>query len=209
MHQLAVWYLEFKGWYLGSLATGGYPLVVLLMAMESSIIPIPAEVVVPQAAYLAHVQGRLTPAGVWLAATVGSWIGAAVMYWASRWAGRPLVVKYGPYVLVSHAKLEHAENWCARFGPFGVFIARLLPVIRHLIGIPAGILRLDFLRYSLYTIAGSALWCAVLTGLGVYAGNNPQDIHKVTLAVVAAAAVLAGVYLLLARRAKVGVDPAV
>ncbi|HZZ57950.1 MAG TPA: DedA family protein [Opitutaceae bacterium] len=209
MHQVAVWYLEFKTWYMGALGSGGYPLIVLLMAMESSIVPIPAEAVVPQAAYLAHVQGHLTPIGVWLAAIVGSWVGASLMYWAARWAGRPLIVRYGPYVLVSHAKLEHAEDWCARYGAAGVFFARLLPVIRHLIGIPAGILRLDFVRYSLCTIAGSALWCGVLTGCGVYAGDNPQDIGKVKVVVVAAVAVLALLYYLLARRAKVGIDPAV
>jgi membrane protein DedA with SNARE-associated domain len=209
MHALVDWYLGFKQWYFGQLSTGGYPLIVLLMVMESSVVPIPSEVVVPQTAYLAHLEGRLSPVGIWLAATLGSLIGATIMYWGARWAGRPLVLRFGRFVLVSPSKLESAEAWCARFGPAGVFIARLVPVIRHLIGIPTGILRMNFWRYAAYTVAGSAVWCAVLTGVGVYVGNNPQEVHKVGAVVIVAALFLGGMYFVLARRSKVGVDPAV
>lgn len=85
-------------WYLGALDQGGYLLVALLMAMESSIIPLPSEVVIPPAAYLAHVNGRMSLAGIVIAGTVGSWVGASVMYWASRLLGRPLLMRYGRYV---------------------------------------------------------------------------------------------------------------
>jgi membrane protein DedA with SNARE-associated domain len=206
LHQLLAWSAEFKTWYLGSLETGGYPLVLILMAMESSIVPIPAEAVVPQAAYLAsiHPAGRMHPVGVLIAATLGSWIGATVMYWASRWAGRPLVLRFGRLVLIPPSRIEQAERWSARFGHIGVFISRLLPVMRHLIGIPSGILRLNFLKYSAYTLAGSLIWCAVLTGVGVYAGNNPEllrgDLRTLTLGIAAAALVLGSLYYFLVHR---------
>jgi membrane protein DedA with SNARE-associated domain len=185
---------------MGSLQTGGYPLIVILMAMESSLVPIPAEAVVPEAAYLAHLnlRGSMTPLGVVIAATAGSWIGATIMYGAARWAGRPLVLKFGRLVFIPPARVEQAERWSARFGHMGVFVSRLLPVMRHLIGIPSGILRLGFLKYSLYTLAGSLIWCTVLTGVGIFAGDNPAllrgDVRALTIWIVAAAAVLGGLY---------------
>src|SRR4051794_30749077 len=94
-------------WYLSRLETGGYFLVALLMAIESSIVPLPSEVIIPPAAHLAHTnQSSLTLVGIIIAGTVGSWIGASVMYWASRLAGRPLVLKFGRYFMISPAKVE-------------------------------------------------------------------------------------------------------
>jgi len=135
---------DFLAWYTNALDEGGYLLVGLLMAMESSVVPLPSEVVIPPAAHLAYTRGNMTLAGVVLAGTLGSWVGASVMYWASRILGRPLLMRYGRWVLITPAKIEAAERWSAQFGTVGVFISRLLPVIRHLIGIPAGIVRLDF-----------------------------------------------------------------
>lgn len=161
-------------WYLAALETGGYPLVALLMAIESSIVPLPSEVVIPPAAHLARTTGNLSLTGITLAGTVGSWVGAAVMYWVSRLAGRPFVLRYGKYVLITPEKVEGAERWATRFGAWGIFVARLLPVVRHLIGIPAGIVRMDFKIYSIYTVIGSALWCAVLCWLGVTMGQDQE-----------------------------------
>ena len=163
---------ELIAWYLGSLETGGYPLIALLMAVESSIVPLPSEVVIPPAAHLAHTTGKFSLVGITLAGALGSWVGAAIMYWVSRLAGRPFVVRYGRYALVTPDKVVGAENWARRFGAWGVFVARLLPVVRHLVGIPAGIVRLDFGIYSLYTLIGSALWCGVLCWLGVTMGQD-------------------------------------
>jgi membrane protein DedA with SNARE-associated domain len=101
-----------------------------------------------------------------LAGVLGSYLGSAITYWASRLIGRPLIVKYGRFVLVSPKKLEQAEEWLARYEAGGVFFARLLPVVRHLISIPAGIVRMNFGLFSLVTIAGSALWCWILAYLG-------------------------------------------
>ena len=182
LHQ---WLQDLATWYLTTLESGGYLLVALLMAMESSIIPLPSEVVIPPAAYLAHTRGTMTLTGIIIAGTLGSWVGATLMYWGAWAIGRPLVMRYGKYLLLSPQRVADAEVWANRFGLFGVFVARLLLVIRHLIGIPAGIVRMEFLRYSLATIAGSAIWCAVLTWLGVTAGRDPVlmagSLHRIAL----------------------------
>jgi membrane protein DedA with SNARE-associated domain len=172
-------------WYLGALDQGGYFLIAVLMAMESSIIPLPSEFVIPPAAYLAHEHGTFSYPGIVLAGTFGSWFGATVMYWLSRLLGRPLLMRYGKYILITPEKIVHAENWAAHYGTMGVFISRILPVIRHLIGIPAGIVRLNYWKFSLATAAGSALWCSVLVWIGVTAGQDKQllegSLHRVTL----------------------------
>jgi len=128
-------------WYLRTLETGGFALVALLMAIESSIVPLPSEVVIPPAAHLAwndgihflgiHFTGWSAQIGLVIAGAVGSWLGATAMYWGSRLAGRPLVMRYGRYVLISPAKVEGAERWAATYGAFGIFASRLLPVVRH------------------------------------------------------------------------------
>jgi len=145
--------------------TGGYAGIIVLMAMESSIFPVPSEIVIPPAAFLAA-QGKLNFAGVVLAGTLGSYLGSAITYWVARLVGRPLIVKYGRFALVTPEKLERAEHFLARYEAGGVFFARLLPVVRHLISIPAGIVRMNFSLFSVVTIAGSALWCWILAYLG-------------------------------------------
>ncbi|TAJ07593.1 MAG: DedA family protein [Nitrospirae bacterium] len=143
----------------------GYPGIILLMAMESSIFPIPSEVVIPPAAYWAT-QGRYSFVGVVLAGTLGSYLGATATYWAARWLGRPLLVRYGKYLFCPEDKLLRAERWLARYEAGGVFFARLVPVVRHLIGIPAGLVRMPFGLYSAMTIIGAGLWCWVLAWFG-------------------------------------------
>ena len=161
-------------WYKASLETGGYPLIVLLMAIESSVVPLPSEVVIPPAAYFASKTGNMSLIGIVLSGAFGSWIGATAMYWTSRLAGRPLVLAYGRFVLIGADKVEGAERWAARFGSVGIFISRLLPVVRHLIGIPAGIVRMDYFKFSAFTLVGSATWCSVLCWLGVTMGDDPK-----------------------------------
>jgi membrane protein DedA with SNARE-associated domain len=156
-HLLEIW----VGW----VQNGGYLGIIVLMAMESSIFPVPSEVVIPPAAFLAA-QGKLSFTGVVLAGTLGSYLGAAITYWVSRLIGRPLIVKYGRLVLITPKKLEEAERWLARYETGGVFFARLLPVVRHVISIPAGVVRMNFSVFSLVTIVGSGIWCWVLAYLG-------------------------------------------
>jgi membrane protein DedA with SNARE-associated domain len=167
MHQLiTIWFSWLHDW--------GYLGIVVLMAMESTILPVPSELVIPPAAYWAA-QGRYTLWGVVLAGTAGSVLGAGLMYWVSRAVGRPLIVRFGVYVGVTEAKLVRAERWLARYEAGGVFFARLLPVVRHLIGIPAGIVRMPIGIYLLVTTAGSALWCTVLAWFGAHViGDQPQ-----------------------------------
>lgn len=159
-------------WYLHSLESGGYLLIVLLMFIESTFLPLPSELIIPPAAHLAYTKGDMSLLGIVLAGTLGSWLGATTMYWLSRWAGRPLVLKFGKYFLVPPEKVEKAERWAAAYGNFGIFASRLLPVVRHLIGIPAGIVRMNYWHFSLYTLIGSGLWCTVLCWLGVKAGQD-------------------------------------
>lgn len=195
---------QFSDWYLAVLAQGGYWLIAGLMALESTVVPIPSEVIIPPAAYLAHTQGQLSVVGVVMAGTVGSWLGAALMYWGARLLGRPLVLRLGPYVGIAASKIVMAEAWSARFGWAGVLFSRLLPVIRHLIGIPAGILRMDFRCYSAATLVGSALWTSVLAWLGMTVGKHPEllkgSLHRFFLLVLALAVVLAALYYAFVKR---------
>ncbi len=150
----------------------GYWGVIILMAMESSIFPVPSELVVPPAAILAAQGGEMTIVGVILAGTFGSWLGSAITYWISLWVGRPVIMRYGRYFLMPPDKVERAERFMHRYEGGGIFFARLLPVIRHLISIPAGIIRMNFLKFSALTIIGSAIWCTVLAVLGEKVGKK-------------------------------------
>lgn len=155
------WITTWFGW----VEAWGYVGVFVLMAMESSIIPVPSEVVIPPAAFWAA-QGRMTLSGVVLAGTLGSLTGSVINYGFARWLGQPVVIRYGKYVLMPPDKLLMAESWVAKFGAPGIFLARLLPVVRHLISIPAGVLKMPFGRFCVATTLGAALWCAVLAWFG-------------------------------------------
>jgi len=189
---------QLADWYSRSLNDGGYALIVFLMILESSVVPIPSEVIIPPAIFLALQNGRLSIVGIVIAAVLGSWIGASIMYWVSRWAGRPLVLRYGRIFGINEKKISASENWAEHYGSFGIFFSRVLPVVRHLIGIPAGIVRMHFGLYSLYTLLGSALWCSVLAWLSVKAHSDEAlmrgEIHRVTIWLVGACVVLGGIY---------------
>jgi membrane protein DedA with SNARE-associated domain len=189
---------HFSDWYLATLSQGGYWLITGLMALESTFVPIPSEVIIPPAAYLARTQGSFSFAGVVLAGTVGSWAGASIMYWAARLLGYPVIARYGGYIGLGRGRLEQAERWCMRYGAPGVFFSRVLPVIRHLIGIPTGILRMDFRFYALATLLGSMLWCSVLAWLGMTLGQHPEllagSVHRFFVLVLVVAAVLGALY---------------
>lgn len=200
LHQLIhLWFSWVQDW--------GYWGVILLMAMESSIFPVPSEVVMPPAAFLAA-QGKMSFWGVILAGTFGSWLGSAITYAISRWLGRPFVLKFGKYFFISPEKLERAEVFMLRYEAGGIFFARLLPVVRHLISIPAGIVRMPFGKFSLMTIIGSFIWCSILSwyGKSVFERNpklmeNPEEmIHAIkaeSLWIVGGIALIGALYFLM------------
>lgn len=164
-HLFVVWMQFILDW--------GYLAVFVMMAFESTALPIPAEVVIPPAAYWAS-QGRMTILGVILAATAGSWAGSAASYWVAQKLGRPIFEKYGKYVHLSHHRLAKADHWFAEYGAGGVFVARFLPGVRHVISIPAGLFEMDFRKFSLVTIAGAGLFNAALAWFGLRVlGDQP------------------------------------
>ncbi len=163
-HLIEVWFHWVHDW--------GYVGVIILMAMESSIFPVPSEVVIPPAAILAAHGGHMTLVGVVLAGTFGSWLGSAITYLVARLVGRPFIARYGQFVFLPPKKVARAERFMHRYESGGIFFARLLPVIRHLISIPAGIIRMNFARFSALTIIGSAIWCWVLAWLGGRVGRT-------------------------------------
>jgi membrane protein DedA with SNARE-associated domain len=154
---LRLWFELVRDW--------GYFGVALMMAIESTVFPLPSEVVVPPAAYWAT-QGRMSFWGVVVAATVGSWLGAALSYGVARALGRPLILRYGKYVLIPEKKWLLAEQWIRHYSVAGIFFARLLPVVRHLVSLPAGAARMPFGLFTAMTLLGSFLWCTVLAWFG-------------------------------------------
>lgn len=190
-------------WLLDTIGAMGYPGIVLLMAMESSIIPVPSELVMPPAGYLAF-QGKMNMTAAILCGTFGSLLGAYANYFASHYLGRPLILKYGKYVLIPPDKFERVERFFLQHGEISTFIGRLLPVIRHLISIPAGVAGMNHFRFSLYTLLGAGLWCTILTLIGYGIGENQQLImqysHKALLWVVLFCGVLVALYIWRQRR---------
>jgi len=154
---LATWFQLTHDW--------GYAGVFVLMAIESTVFPLPSEVVIPPAAYWAA-RGEMHFWGVVAAAALGSWAGSALSYWVARAVGRPLLLRYGRYVFVPEKKWLLAERWINRYSAAGIFFARLLPVVRHLVSLPAGAARMPFPLFTSMTLAGSALWSFVLAWFG-------------------------------------------
>ena len=182
LHDFTEWLHGLVPMYLGWVEHWGYAGVIVLMAMESSIFPVPSEIVVPPAAIMAASGGKMTLFGVIVAGTFGSWLGSAITYWVALAVGRPMIMRWGKYFFIPPDKFERAERFIRRYEAGGVFFARLLPVIRHLISIPAGIIRMGFLKFSILTTVGAAIWCAVLAWLGGKVGDelrakgeNPLD----------------------------------
>jgi membrane protein DedA with SNARE-associated domain len=167
------WFHHFFATWMQFVLDWGYFGIFLMMAFESTALPIPAEVVIPPAAYWAS-QGRFNIVLVIIAATAGSWAGSAASYWIAYKLGRPLVSKYGRFVLMSPSKIEGADRWFEMYGSGGIFVARLLPGIRHLISIPAGLFRMPFGRFSLMTILGAGLFNGALAWFGMRVlGDQP------------------------------------
>jgi membrane protein DedA with SNARE-associated domain len=152
----------------------GYLGVFVMMAVESTVFPLPSEVVVPPAAYWAT-QGTFSFWGVVMSATLGSWSSSALSYLVARRLGRPLILRYGRYLFVPEKKWLLAEEWIRRYSVVGIFFARLLPVVRHLVSLPAGAARMRFVPFTLSTLLGSFAWSWVLARFGQEVlGGDPR-----------------------------------
>jgi membrane protein DedA with SNARE-associated domain len=168
---------ELINWLVQTIGALGYPGIFLLMAMESSVIPIPSELVMPPAGYLAQ-QGQMNMFVAVLCGTAGSLIGAYANYFAAHYLGRPLVLKYGKYVWITEEKFAKVEAFFKDHGEVSTFIGRLLPVVRHLISLPAGLAGMNHIKFSLYTLFGAGLWVTILTFIGYFIGANRDLITK-------------------------------
>ena len=155
----------------------GYGGVVLLMAIESACIPLPSEVIMPFSGYLVYT-GQFKLLLVALMGAIGCNLGSEVAYEIGYYGGRPLVQRYGSYVLLSENELNWADRFFSRFGDVTVLISRLLPVVRTFIALPAGIARMPRGRFHLYTFVGSFPWCLGLAYLGMKAGENWKYLGK-------------------------------
>jgi membrane protein DedA with SNARE-associated domain len=170
------------------ISTLGYAGVFALMAAESMIIPIPAELVMPFAGFLVA-QAKFMMVYVFLASSLGSISGSLISYWMGRKGGNRLIIHFGRYLLLDPSDLRKAEAYFERRGEGTIFIGRLIPVVRHLISIPAGIGRMDLKKFLLYTFAGATLWNMFLAWLGYVLGQNWSRIRHYTEPVSVAVAV--------------------
>ncbi len=167
----------FFHWLADTVLALGYPGIVILMAIESSVLPLPSELVMPPAGYLAA-QGKMNAVAAVLCGTLGSVLGALVNYGLAVFVGEPVLRKYGKYVLVSERSLDRTEKFFRRHGEISTFVGRLLPVIRHLISIPAGMSRMRLARFVGFTAAGAGIWCAILTYLGWLIGRHGEAVDR-------------------------------
>ena len=166
LHQFILWVVDLVGHW-------GYGGIFLLMCLESTVVPIPSELVMPPAGYLAF-QGHMN---IWLATlmgTLGSAAGASINYGVAIWLGRPLILKYGKFFLCPPHKFEKVERFFLRHGEIGTFTGRLILGIRHFISLPAGLARMRMSHFLGFTIAGSAIWCGLLAALGYWIGQASQ-----------------------------------
>ena len=153
------------------ISSAGYLGIFFLMLLESACIPIPSEVIMPFSGYLVFT-GRFMIWQVVFWGALGNLVGSALAYWVGLYGGRPLVEKYGKYILVSNRDLETADKWFLKYGQKAVFFSRLLPVVRTFISLPAGIAKMDFKKFSFYTFAGSLPWSFALAYVGLKTGEN-------------------------------------
>ncbi len=156
---------------------GGYGIVAVLMALESMIAPVPSEAVMPFAGFLIF-EKKMTFLGVIFFSTVGSIIGSLLSYYLGAWGGRPIVLKYGKYLLLDVHHLDATERFFGKYGDKTIFISRFIPVVRHLISIPAGVGKMKLGKFCLYTILGAAIWNGFLAWVGYKLKDNWDEVMK-------------------------------
>lgn len=159
------------GFIISSISALGYTGIAAMMAIESACIPLPSEIIMPFSGYLAS-QGTFTVFGTALAGAIGCVIGSIVAYVAGRYGGRTFIWKYGKYILISHHDMELADRWFNKYGQWAIFFSRLLPVVRTFISLPAGISKMKFIPFVIYTFLGSLPWCYFLSYIGFRMGDK-------------------------------------
>ncbi len=163
-------------WIISVISSLGYGGIILTMTIESACIPLPSEIIMPFSGYLVTT-GRFTLFWTGVAGALGCVIGSVLAYWVGIWGGRPFLEKYGKFVLISHKDLDNADRFFKKYGDLSIFISRLLPVIRTFISLPAGIAKMNFTKFVIYTFLGSFPWCLGLAYVGKVTGENWETIR--------------------------------
>jgi membrane protein DedA with SNARE-associated domain len=207
-------------WIVNTVGQWGYPVVVIMMFLESSCFPFPSEVVMIPAGYLSSPAYLTSPGyrpghemNAWMAifmGIVGSWLGALFNYYLALLLGRPLLLKWGKYFLISEKNFAKSEGFFQRHGEIGTFTGRLIPVIRQYISLPAGIVRMNMVHFLFFTGLGAGIWVAVLTWIGYIAGQNEElcrkYLHAATVYALLGCTALVGAYVWWHRRRKAAQD---
>ena len=189
---------NFINWILATVHDWGYPGLFVMMLLESTVLPVPSELVLIPAGYLAH-QGQMNFWLVILASTIGSVVGASINYAFAFWVGRPFLQRWGRYFFVRPELLHRTDTFFNKHGAVSTFTGRLIPGIRHLISLPAGLTRMNLGKFIFYTTLGAGMWSLVLTVFGYFLGGNQALIrdnqHFITLGVLAFVVIIIGGYI--------------
>lgn len=184
-------------WIVHTVGDLGYPGVFIMMALESTFIPIPSEAVMIPAGYLVQ-QGKMNFFLNLFYGVTGSIVGSYFNYFLAVWLGRPFILKYGRYAGISKEKFLKVDQYFHNHGEITIFIGRLIPVVRHLISFPAGLGRMNHLKFTFYTAIGAGIWVAILLGLGYMIGKNEALISKylsqLTLGIIISSLLLIAAY---------------
>jgi len=165
-------------WIIYVISLMDYPGIVVLMAIESACIPLPSEVIMPFSGYLVST-GRFNIHLASLAGAFGCAVGSTAAYWIGYFGGRAFIERWGRFILIRKEELERADRWFGKYGSSAVFFSRLLPIIRTFISLPAGIARMNFWKFIIYSFVGSIPWCYLLTYIGFVMGENWEEIRNV------------------------------
>ncbi|SYZ74334.1 conserved membrane hypothetical protein [Candidatus Zixiibacteriota bacterium] len=185
-------------WIIDIISRMGYGGIILTMSIESACIPLPSEIIMPFSGYLVST-GRFSMLWVSVSGALGCVFGSVAAYAAGYYGGRPFLEKYGKYILLSKKDIDNAERWTVKYGQMAIFISRLLPVVRTFISLPAGIARMNFWKFILYTFLGSLPWCWALAYVGKILGDHWNTLgkyfHQADLVIILA--VIAGIAIFL------------
>jgi membrane protein DedA with SNARE-associated domain len=188
---------HFIDWILATVHSWGYGGIFILMALESTVLPVPSELVLIPAGYLAY-EGKMSFPLIILASTLGSLFGASINYFFALKVGRPFLERWGKYFFVRAELLHKTDAFFEKHGAVSTFTGRLIPGIRHLISLPAGLTRMPLTKFAFYTCLGAGLWSAVLTTFGYFIGGNETLIRQyqihITIGVIVFVALVIGGY---------------